>query len=76
MACSRPLDKSQAKSRWQKSSYNAANNECVEVRTVDGLVELRESEDGDVIVRTTPTKFATFLQGIKAGEFDHLIPDA
>ncbi|MFG3051054.1 DUF397 domain-containing protein [Kitasatospora sp. NPDC048239] len=56
---------------WRKSSYSASNNECVEVRTVDGLVELRESDDGDVLVRTTPAKFARFLEGIKAGEFDH-----
>ncbi|MBV2152742.1 DUF397 domain-containing protein [Kitasatospora sp. SUK 42] len=59
-------------STWQKSSYSAANSECVEVRVVDGAVELRESDDGDVIVRTTPVKFAAFLQGARAGEFDHL----
>ncbi|WP_405360676.1 DUF397 domain-containing protein [Kitasatospora sp. NBC_00085] len=57
--------------RWQKSSYCGASNECVEVRTVDGLVELRESDDGGVIVHTTPAKFARFLEGVKAGEFDH-----
>ncbi|MEU4118369.1 DUF397 domain-containing protein [Kitasatospora sp. NPDC028055] len=57
---------------WQKSSYSGANSDCVEVRTVDGIVELRESDDGDVIVRTTRLKFATFLQAAKAGEFDHL----
>ncbi|MEV7782049.1 DUF397 domain-containing protein [Kitasatospora sp. NPDC088351] len=56
---------------WQKSSYSAAHNDCVEVRTANGLVELRESDTGDIIVRTTPTKFAKFLQGAKAGEFDH-----
>ncbi|MET9613232.1 DUF397 domain-containing protein [Kitasatospora indigofera] len=55
---------------WQKSTYSSANNACVEVRTVDGLVELRESDDGEVIVRTTPAKFAKFLLGVKAGEFD------
>ncbi|MGE7437177.1 DUF397 domain-containing protein [Kitasatospora sp. NPDC001175] len=58
-------------SEWQKSSYSAANNDCVEVRTVNGLVELRECDDGEIIVRTTPAKFAKFLQGAKAGEFDH-----
>ncbi|WP_329492154.1 DUF397 domain-containing protein [Kitasatospora sp. NBC_01246] len=57
---------------WQKSSYSSANDECVEVRALDGLVELRESDTGAVIVRTTPLKFAKFLQGVKAGEFDHL----
>jgi hypothetical protein len=60
-----------ANSQWQKSSYSSDDDECVEVRTADGLIELRESDDGDVIVRTTPTKFAKFLQGVKAGEFDH-----
>ncbi|WP_030233346.1 DUF397 domain-containing protein [Streptomyces sp. NRRL S-350] len=61
-------------SAWQKSSYSAANSECVEVRTLDGLIELRESDEGDVIVRTTAAKFAALLQGAKAGEFDHLLP--
>ncbi|MER7583279.1 DUF397 domain-containing protein [Kitasatospora sp. NPDC097691] len=60
-------------SAWQKSSYSSSNDECVEVRTVDGLVELRESDDGEVTVRTTRLTFAAFLQGAKAGEFDHLI---
>ncbi|MFE9424589.1 DUF397 domain-containing protein [Kitasatospora sp. NPDC006697] len=58
-------------STWQKSSYSANHDECVEVRAADGLIELRESDDGDIIVRTSPTKFAKFLQGVKAGEFDH-----
>ncbi|ARF77944.1 DUF397 domain-containing protein [Kitasatospora aureofaciens] len=58
-------------SAWQKSSYSAANDNCVEVRTADGVVELRESDDGEVIVRTAPARFAEFLRAAKAGEFDH-----
>ncbi|MFG3056163.1 DUF397 domain-containing protein [Kitasatospora sp. NPDC048239] len=58
-------------STWQKSSYSGANADCVEVRVVDGLIELRESDDGNIIIRTTPAKFAKFLQGAKASEFDH-----
>ncbi|MFB7127836.1 DUF397 domain-containing protein [Kitasatospora sp. NPDC056273] len=57
---------------WQKSSYSGSSNACVEVRAADGVVELHESDDADVIVRTTHPKFANFLQGAKAGEFDHL----
>ncbi|MGW3227480.1 DUF397 domain-containing protein [Kitasatospora sp. NPDC001095] len=63
-------------STWQKSSYSAANSECVEVRAADGVIELRESDEGDVIVRTTVRKFAAFLQGAKAGDFDHLTTTA
>ncbi|MFE5580472.1 DUF397 domain-containing protein [Kitasatospora sp. NPDC056531] len=58
---------------WQKSSYSGANSECVEVRQAGGVIELRESDEGDVIVRTSSLKFAQFLQGAQAGEFDHLI---
>ncbi|MGW7582145.1 DUF397 domain-containing protein [Kitasatospora sp. NPDC054768] len=59
-------------STWQKSSYSAANSQCIEVRPAGGVIELRESDEGDVIVRTTARKFAAFLQGAKAGEFDRL----
>ncbi|WP_224282423.1 DUF397 domain-containing protein [Streptomyces sp. LS1784] len=58
-------------SNWQKSSYSAANNECVEVRRVGGTVELRESDEGHLILRTTPTTLSALLHGIKTGEFDH-----
>ncbi|RKT18434.1 uncharacterized protein DUF397 [Streptomyces sp. 1114.5] len=58
-------------SKWQKSSYSGATNECVEVRTVNGAVELRESDQGETILHTTPTTFAALLQATKAGEFDH-----
>ncbi|MFF2143044.1 DUF397 domain-containing protein [Kitasatospora sp. NPDC058190] len=58
-------------SMWQKSSYSGASNECVEVRTANGAVELRESDEGHIIIRTTPTALADLLHGIKAGEFDH-----
>ncbi|MFD0397086.1 DUF397 domain-containing protein [Kitasatospora sp. NPDC127121] len=63
-------------SSWQKSRSSEANSNCVEVRAIDGLIELRESDEGEVVVRTTALKFASFLQGAKAGEFDHFTADA
>ncbi|MFJ4096931.1 DUF397 domain-containing protein [Kitasatospora sp. NPDC089913] len=56
---------------WQKSSFSGASNECVEVRIGSGLVELRESDDGDTILRTTPAAFANLLRTIKADRLDH-----
>ncbi|MFB7127230.1 DUF397 domain-containing protein [Kitasatospora sp. NPDC056273] len=57
-------------SNWQKSSYSGATNECVEVRTASDTVELRESDEGHLVLRTTPTTFAALLHALKAGEFD------
>ncbi|MET9401135.1 DUF397 domain-containing protein [Kitasatospora sp. NPDC002965] len=56
---------------WQKSTFSGAHDECVEIRTVDGAVELRESDDPGVIVHTESITFANLLQAIKAGELDH-----
>ncbi|MET8703592.1 DUF397 domain-containing protein [Kitasatospora sp. NPDC058032] len=60
-----------SKSAWQKSSYSGASNECVEVRTANSLIELRESDSGEIVIRTAPRKFVEFLQSVKSGEFDH-----
>ncbi|MBV6700601.1 DUF397 domain-containing protein [Kitasatospora aureofaciens] len=57
-------------SDWQKSSASGEANECVEIRAADGLVEIRESDLAEVVVRTTPRKWAAFVRGVKAGEFD------
>ncbi|MEV7600516.1 DUF397 domain-containing protein [Kitasatospora sp. NPDC089797] len=55
---------------WQKSSYSAANDDCVEVRSIDGVIEVRESDEEDVILSTSRPAFAAFLRGAKNGEFD------
>ncbi|MFJ8435192.1 DUF397 domain-containing protein [Kitasatospora sp. NPDC094019] len=56
---------------WQKSSTSGNSNQCVEVRTAAGRIEIRESDAPESIVTTTPTKFALWLEGVKRGEFDH-----
>ncbi|MFJ8470835.1 DUF397 domain-containing protein [Kitasatospora sp. NPDC094011] len=58
---------------WQKSSYSGSSNACVEVRAADVGVELRESDEGAVALRTTRTAFDAFLRAARAGEFDHLV---
>ncbi|MCX4660428.1 DUF397 domain-containing protein [Streptomyces uncialis] len=57
--------------RWQKSSHSNGDTQCIELAaTPDGIL-LRESDDPDTVVNTTPDKLRAFLLGIKAGEFDH-----
>ncbi|MFE4975185.1 DUF397 domain-containing protein [Kitasatospora sp. NPDC056651] len=60
-----------ANTEWQKSSFSGNGNECVEIRTADSLLELRESDEGHLTLRTTPATLASLLHGVKAGEFDH-----
>ncbi|MFJ2779771.1 MULTISPECIES: DUF397 domain-containing protein [unclassified Kitasatospora] len=58
---------------WQKSSYSSESVNCICLAAApDGAIKLRESDDPDTIITTTPDKLRAFLRGIKAGEFDHL----
>ncbi|GAA3753266.1 DUF397 domain-containing protein [Streptomyces tremellae] len=60
---------------WQKSSFSSSNATCLNVaRDIDdGTIKLRESDDPDVVVTTSPEKLRAFILGVKAGEFDHFV---
>lgn len=60
--------------QWRKSSKSssAADGECLELARVGGEILLRESDNPEVVVRTTPAKLRAFLGGVKGGEFDDL----
>ncbi|MEV8396141.1 MULTISPECIES: DUF397 domain-containing protein [unclassified Streptomyces] len=60
--------------KWRKSSKssNAAGSDCLELAEHDGEILMRESDNPDVIIRTTRTKLRAFLDGAKEGEFDNL----
>ncbi|MFF2078162.1 DUF397 domain-containing protein [Kitasatospora sp. NPDC058162] len=60
-----------SQNQWQKSSFSSSGEMCVEIRAMAGAVELRESDEGETILRTTPATLAALLNGLKAGEFDH-----
>ncbi|GAA0924530.1 DUF397 domain-containing protein [Streptomyces thermoalcalitolerans] len=59
--------------QWRKSSYSEQSGNCLELATAGDLVLVRESDEPDVVVRTTRAKLAAFLAGAKAGEFDDLL---
>jgi hypothetical protein len=61
--------------QWQKSSYSAdaEGNACVELaRVSDSVILLRESDDPQVVIATSPAVLRALTQGIKTGEFDSL----
>ncbi|GAA3639518.1 DUF397 domain-containing protein [Streptomyces iranensis] len=58
---------------WRKSSYSgdAANN-CVELaRTLDAVL-LRESDEPQTVITTTPTALRSLTRAVRAGRFDQL----
>ncbi|MFG2842960.1 DUF397 domain-containing protein [Kitasatospora sp. NPDC048296] len=58
---------------WQKSSFSGDTANCIYLAAApDGAVKIRESDDPDVILTTSPDKLRAFLRGVKAGEFDRL----
>ncbi|MFC9651798.1 MULTISPECIES: DUF397 domain-containing protein [unclassified Streptomyces] len=59
---------------WRKSSKssNADGSNCLELAEHDGEILMRESDNPDVIIHTTPAKLRAFLDGAKEGEFDNL----
>ncbi|MFD5463775.1 DUF397 domain-containing protein [Kitasatospora sp. NPDC127059] len=58
---------------WQKSSFSGDTANCIYVAaTLGDAIKIRESDDPEVVVTTTPDGLRALLRGVKAGEFDHL----
>jgi hypothetical protein len=48
-------------------------NACVELARHGAVVVLRDSKNPDVALHYTHREFSAFLDGVKRGEFDHLV---
>lgn len=62
-------------SQWIKASKSGGNGgDCVEMRSHAGAVEVRDTKDHGhgPTLRLTPAEFASWLDGARRGEFDHL----
>lgn len=57
--------------KWQKSSFSGEGPQCVEVAEHNSGILLRESDEPNAVTTTSRDKFAAFIAGVKAGEFDH-----
>lgn len=58
--------------QWRKSSYSADAGNCVNVAAANGNIAMRESDEPDVVLTTTPAALRAFIRGTKAGRLDHL----
>lgn len=57
---------------WRRSSY-CASSECVEVATHAGRILIRDTKSDASPLVYTREEWESFVAGIKAGEFDHLV---
>lgn len=54
---------------WQKSSYSGGGdgNNCVEARSVGGVVLLRESADPGAVLALAPRRLGSLLGAVRDG---------
>ncbi|MEV0782924.1 DUF397 domain-containing protein [Streptomyces sp. NPDC050423] len=60
--------------RWFKSSYSNNGGDCIEVAAnlvaAHGVVPVRDSKNvSGPVLNVAPASFATFVAGVKGGEF-------
>jgi Domain of unknown function (DUF397) len=61
-------------SQWIKASRSGDSGNCVEMRSREGPVEVRDTKDQGQgpTLRLTSAQFAAWCAGARRGEFDHL----
>ncbi|GAA2358769.1 MULTISPECIES: DUF397 domain-containing protein [Streptomyces] len=59
---------------WHKSSFSAEAANCLNVAApAPEAIKIRESDDPDVILTTTPATLGVFIRAAKSGRFDNLV---
>ncbi len=57
--------------RWRKSSRSGSDGNCVEVRRLDEVVEVRDTKDRQgPSLRFTTGQWDEFIAAIHSGDFD------
>ncbi|MCO8303201.1 DUF397 domain-containing protein [Streptomyces hygroscopicus] len=57
---------------WRKSSFSTDGANCVELAAVADGIRLRESDEPDTVLRTSPTTLRSFICAAKAASLDHI----
>ncbi|GLV79296.1 DUF397 domain-containing protein [Streptomyces hygroscopicus] len=56
---------------WRKSSFSTDGANCVELAAVADGIRLRESDEPDTVLRTSPATLGIFIRAVKDGRLDH-----
>jgi Domain of unknown function (DUF397) len=63
----------QACLQWIKASQSYASGACVELAPAGNMIMMRDSKNPMIHLCLTPQEISAFLDGVKKGEFDHLV---
>ncbi|MFD8384146.1 DUF397 domain-containing protein [Streptomyces sp. NPDC059679] len=55
---------------WRKSTFSENQANCVELATAHDGIHMRESDEPDTVLRTTPATLRRFIRAVKAGGLD------
>ncbi|MFE1935722.1 DUF397 domain-containing protein [Streptomyces sp. NPDC059474] len=59
---------------WQKSSFSdGAGPNCVELAAAGNGIRIRESDEPEAVIRTTPAALGALIRAVKAGRLDHTL---
>lgn len=61
---------------WIKAERSVDQGACIELAAIGHHIALRDSKNPDVLLHFTTLEMATFFDGVKNGEFDHLVGPA
>ncbi|EFL24268.1 conserved hypothetical protein [Streptomyces himastatinicus ATCC 53653] len=57
--------------KWRKSSFSAdVHQNCVEVATAADGIRMRESDEPEAVIHTSPAALRAFIRAAKAGCLD------
>lgn len=59
--------------KWRKSSFSTDGANCVELAVTDGIsIHIRESDEPNAVIHTSPAALRSFIRAAKATHLDHL----
>jgi hypothetical protein len=58
---------------WRKSTFSENQANCVELAAAGNGIRIRESDEPDAVVRTTPAALGGLIRAIKTGRLDRIL---
>ncbi|SEC35913.1 DUF397 domain-containing protein [Streptomyces melanosporofaciens] len=58
---------------WRKSTFSENQANCVELAAAPDGIHIRESDEPEAVLRTSPAVLGALIRSVKAGRLDHTL---